>query len=124
MPRTPLIALLALFLVASPCRAAFAFIHTTDTHVGEKDDEGSNAARVSAAYREISALQPRPAFVVNTGDYVEIGTPAEYEIARKTLTHLKIPHYGAPGNHDVRWNPLGKEGYTLGTKQPLFQSWD
>jgi 3',5'-cyclic AMP phosphodiesterase CpdA len=32
--------------------------------------------------------------------------------------------YPTPGNHDVRWNPRGKEGYTRGTGRPLYESWD
>ena len=34
------------------------------------------------------------------------------------------PALSAPGNHDVRWNPLGKEGFLLGTNGKLYQSWD
>ena len=32
--------------------------------------------------------------------------------------------YAAPGNHDVRWNPRGKEGFVKGAHSPLYQSWD
>lgn len=110
--------------VALPARADFSFVHVTDTHVGATDKPDSNAAKDAALFREISALSPRPAFVMNTGDVCEIGTDAEYAIYRKTMGALTLPNYAAPGNHDVRWNPRGKEGYTLGTGQPLYQSWD
>jgi outer membrane protein assembly factor BamB len=111
-------------LSVCPTRADFSFVHITDTHVTATDNAGSNADKDNALYREISQLSPRPAFTMNTGDVVEIGTPQEYEIHQKTLQQLTIPHYEAPGNHDVRWNPHGKEGYRVGAKQPLYQSWD
>ncbi len=105
-------------------RADFAFVHITDTHVTATDKPGSNADKDSELYREISNLKPQPAFAFNTGDVVEVGTPEEYEIYRKSLKNLSIPHHEAPGNHDVRWNPQGKEGYVVGAAQPLYQSWD
>ena len=105
-------------------RADFSFVHFSDPHVGASDKPGSNAAIDAELFREISALEPRPAFAIGTGDICEIGTPLEYEFHRKTLQNLQIPHYLAPGNHDVRWNPLGKEGFEKGTMQPLYQSWD
>lgn len=107
-----------------PAHADFTFVHITDTHITASEAAGSNFEKDSLLFREISALNPRPAFVVNTGDVCEIGTDAEYAVYQKALTNLTIPHYDAPGNHDVRWNPRGKEGYVLGAKQPLYQSWD
>jgi outer membrane protein assembly factor BamB len=59
---------------------------------------------------------------VATGDISDIGTAAEYAVVKSTIGTL--PFNFAPGNHDVRWNPLGKEGYTLGVGQPLYRSWD
>ncbi|WP_170065516.1 PQQ-binding-like beta-propeller repeat protein [Abditibacterium utsteinense] len=113
-----------LFCFAKSARADFSFVHVTDSHVGASDKAGSNAAKDGEMYREISALTPRPAFAIHTGDACEVGTPQEYEFHRKALQNLQIPAYVAPGNHDVRWNPQGKEGFEKGTNQPLFQSWD
>ncbi len=119
-----LLALLLLGAFSDGARADFSFVHLTDTHVTATDKAGSNAAKDAEMYQEISALSPRPAFAFGTGDVCEIGTPAEYEFHLKALQSLTIPSYEAPGNHDVRWNPQGKEGYQKGAKQPLFQSWD
>ena len=48
------LALLAALLCFTPAASAdFAFVHTTDTHVGDKEDEGSNAARVSAVLEPV-----------------------------------------------------------------------
>ncbi|MBW3635313.1 MAG: PQQ-binding-like beta-propeller repeat protein [Armatimonadetes bacterium] len=110
--------------LSTSARADFSFVHITDTHVTETDKPGSNAAKNAEMYREISALAPQPKFVFNTGDVVEIGTPQEYEFHQKSLQNLTLPLYEAPGNHDVRWNPLGKEGFERGVKGPLYRSWD
>jgi outer membrane protein assembly factor BamB len=119
-----LIAFFFALALASPSRADFSFVHITDSHVSANDGEGGNADKDAAAFREISALNPKPAFVAHTGDVCESATPREYAIWQRVLKDLTIPIHIAPGNHDVRWNPLGKEGYKLGTGQPLYQSWD
>ncbi len=120
-----LLALLIGMLCATlPARADFSFVHITDTHVTATDQPDSNADKNAVLLREINALRRKPAFAVLTGDVVEVGTDAEYGIYRKMRDILSIPLYAAPGNHDVRWNPRGKEGYTLGTQQPLYQSWN
>src|SRR4051812_6128218 len=112
------------FLVAFAARADFTFVHVTDTHVSSNEGEGNNAQNDAAALKEIAVLTPRPAFVAHTGDVCETATPKEYETWRKLTSDYPIPIHVAPGNHDVRWNPLGKEGYRVGTRQPLYQSWD
>ncbi len=103
-------------------RADFTFVHITDTHVGA----GDNAQKDAVLFREIAALSPKPSFVMNTGDVVEAGTPAEYAAYRAARDGNlgSVRAYAAPGNHDVRWNPKGKEGFTTETGQPLYQSWD
>jgi len=104
-------------------REGFTFVHVTDTHVTGTEREGSTGWKVAGMYGEISGLRPRPAFVINTGDYVESGGKAEYDTHEKLLKKLEVPQYGVPGNHDVRWNPLGKEGYERRVG-PLYRSWD
>lgn len=110
--------------LCAPVRADFSFAHVTDIHVGATDTSGSNAAKDIALFGEISAQNPRPAFVMATGDICETGTDAEYAVAGRVAKTLTVPYYAAPGNHDVRWNPRGKEGYTRGTGQPLYRSWN
>src|SRR5438874_9396485 len=109
---------IVLALLIPAARADFSFVHISDTHVGA----GDNAEIDAALYKEISKL--KPAFVVNTGDVCETGTPEQYERFQEICKNLTCPQYVAPGNHDVRWNPLGKEGFTRGAKAPLYQSWD
>lgn len=111
--------------LASIARADFRFVHTSDPHVNAKEGLGTNAGNDAERYKEISALDPKPAFVIQTGDIVEVGTVEEYDVYRRTYAHLDgVGRYDAPGNHDVRWNPIGKEGYVKGVGQPLYQSWD
>src|SRR5688500_1730763 len=122
--RTAFAALLAL-LCSAVARADFRFVHVTDTHVSHATGPGSNVDADTRLFKEIAGLSPRPAFVANTGDVVEIGTQREYELWREAVKSLgDVPIYVAPGNHDVRWNPTGKEGFRVGTGQPLHQSWD
>src|SRR5688572_25119652 len=120
------LAVVVILLALAPlARGDFRFIHASDPHFNEKEGPGTHAHHDGERYKEISALDPKPVFIVQTGDIVEIGTVAEYDVLRRTLAAtLTIPAYNAPGNHDVRWNPIGKEGYVKGVGQPLYQSWD
>lgn len=97
----------------------FRFVHVSDVHVGA----GNNAATDAKMLAEIAALSPAPAFIAGTGDLCETGTEPQYAAYRKLAEDFPLPSYQAPGNHDVRWNPLGKEGFVLGAKQPMHQSW-
>src|SRR5205814_9543566 len=74
--------------------------------------------------RVLRALDPQPAFLLHTGDVTNPGRDEEYNVYQHALSNLSCPIYNCPGNHDIRWNPLGKEGYTLGTKEPLYHAWD
>ncbi|MEA2708469.1 MAG: hypothetical protein QOF78_1070 [Phycisphaerales bacterium] len=123
--RTTIASLLALVfsiaLAPAIAVADFTFIHASDPHFGS----GKNHEIDAQLFTEITKLAPKPAFVVATGDICEYGTDEEYALYQATLKSLEdVKMYPTTGNHDVRWNPRGKEGYTLGTKSPLYQSWD
>src|SRR4029077_3792707 len=110
-----------LWLFTPHVRADFTFIHASDTHSGSPE----NAKIDAALFNEMREMSPQPKFVVVTGDIVDYGRDDEYDrfwTAAKHLGDIKL--YLAPGNHDVRWNPLGKEGYTRGVNGKLYQSWD
>ena len=115
--------LILLLAIASPSQADFTFIHTTDTHIGAGDNVNLDAKM----YQEIRGLGTRPAFILNTGDVTESGLEREFAAYKKVRDEnlgAEIPVYDAPGNHDARWNPLGKEGFTRGLGEPLYRSWD
>lgn len=125
LSRFPLgLVLFALFCFApATVRADFSFIHTTDTHIGAGDNSNLDAVM----FREIRDLESKPVFILNTGDVTESGLETEFAAYKKVRDEnlgTAIAVYDAPGNHDARWNPLGKEGFTRGLGEPLYRSWD
>lgn len=52
------------------------------------------------AVARVLALDPRPDAVIITGDIADTPDPREYELARDILSHLPMPVYAVPGNHD------------------------
>ncbi|WP_428243498.1 phosphodiesterase [Gynuella sp.] len=55
-----------------------------------------------AAVAHINALQPRPDWVVVTGDLGDFGRPDEYSVLVPELKQLAMPVKVIPGNHDQR----------------------
>jgi len=100
----------------------FTFLDVTDTH---QTALGSTEPLRRLA-EDAAAMNPRPAFVVDTGDITEAGRPEEYAAFKQAITPLQsadIGFYPVPGNHDVRWSPDGKEGFTKAFGK-LYQSFD
>lgn len=67
-----------------------------------------------AAIRHLAALDPQPDLVVVTGDIVDRGTEAEYEVAAEMLALIRQPVLVIPGNHDERERfraCFGKDAY-------------
>ncbi|HEY1686973.1 MAG TPA: PQQ-binding-like beta-propeller repeat protein [Tepidisphaeraceae bacterium] len=111
---------------SSFAHADFRFIHESDPHVNSPTGNDSHIPVDTTCWKEMARLNPQPAFIVDTGDLADHGLASEYATWRKCIADdlPSIRVYGAMGNHDQRWNPLGKEGYIRGTHQPLWQSWD
>ncbi|MBM3496545.1 MAG: hypothetical protein FJX72_19840, partial [Armatimonadetes bacterium] len=106
-------------LSAGPARQTkpFTFVHITDTHIAA-------AARAAELRRFVGALSAPggPSFVINTGDVTELGTDAEFDTYSAAVSDPGAPPvYAIPGNHDVRWAPLGKEAFTRRCG-PLYRS--
>lgn len=97
----------------------FRFLHITDTHIGVTAHHQETRDYVQT----FNALVPQLAFVVNTGDCTELGSAEEYKRYREVMSELHIPLINVPGNHDVRWSAIGKEGFAkwLG---PLRMHWE
>lgn len=110
-----------LFLLAAAAAGAetFRFLHITDTHIGVTTRHQETREYI----RLFNALSSPPAFVVNTGDCTELGTSEEYRSYRDLFAELRIPLISVPGNHDIRWSAIGKEGFVrwLG---PLRRHWE
>jgi outer membrane protein assembly factor BamB len=82
-------------------REPWSFVVCSDTHFGV----GDNLAKNRALLEEIARL--RPELVLNAGDVTERGWPEEYDDVDRAFAGLNLPVRHAPGNHDVRWAPLG-----------------
>lgn len=113
-------------LLALNSPAQFTFIHLSDIHASSIpfEDADTNAQYFRGAIREFAALQPKPAFVVVSGDVSNVGnqTPdGMYPIVTRYLyppsqvnpgisdyfidPAQTIPIYFVPGNHEY-WMAL------------------
>jgi len=96
---------LALALSAhAPADAAdLRFVVISDAHVPARGADGPRSV-----VQAILGLDPRPAFVVDTGDATELGLKAEVdqyvELVVKPLAEAGIAVYVSAGNHDARWS--------------------
>jgi outer membrane protein assembly factor BamB/predicted phosphodiesterase len=87
----------------------FRFVHLSDLHLGHVPGH-PNVTKVVA---EVKSLHP--AFVVITGDVVEVGQSEHWEYAKPLVQDplAGIPVHFTTGNHEVAWS--GLEG------KPLFR---
>lgn len=80
----------------------------SDLHVTAKGkklyDRIDTIGHLRNAVRHLNDLQPRPDFVIISGDLVDEGSMAEYEMLRDLLSGLSTPYVLMPGNHDERGN--------------------
>ncbi len=97
---------------------AFSFAFFSDTHVGLKSNIEQNAKMLA----EISAWKPD--FAINGGDVTDYGWAEEYRNYLSLIDPLGFKIHHNPGNHDVRWSPLGPKAFKEGTRGPLYQSFD
>ncbi|WP_374571980.1 phosphodiesterase [Phenylobacterium sp.] len=99
----------------------------TDTHVvaaGTRayQDQVDTNGRCALAIERLNALDPRPDFVVVTGDLTDHGTPAEYEELKRQFAALEIPFFLVIGNHDDRATMLAELDYPhLAHARPFVQ---
>lgn len=54
------------------------------------------------AVAAFSRFRPRPDLVLLTGDLVDLGLDAEYQLVAERLARLGVPTWVIPGNHDDR----------------------
>jgi outer membrane protein assembly factor BamB len=99
----------------------FTFWHLSDT----RQSAGDNAPLRKLLEEAQNAAQ-RPAFLVHTGDMTDSGKPEEYARCKEALADLspaKIGFYAVPGKREMRFSPLGKEGFQNAFGK-LYQSFD
>jgi len=83
----------------------YIFIHVTDTHVSQSL---RSLRGLSRFVREANDLKPKPRFVVNSGDLLNLhkallNTPAagraDFRCYVGIMNHLTMPHYNVAGDH-------------------------
>jgi outer membrane protein assembly factor BamB/predicted phosphodiesterase len=77
------------------------FAHISDTHIAAGGTADTN---LQAAIGELNAMEPRPAFVIHTGDVTEMGTDSEFERYKSLISGALMPIHHSPGNHETRWS--------------------
>jgi len=98
-------------------RSSFRFIVMGDSR--------SNAPMWAAILKHIGTLEPKPAFIINTGDIVLRGYTQEYlEYFLPPLQKVEIPLFVAIGNHDDGDNGLALEYKSLFGNESLNYSFD
>lgn len=120
---------LAIFIAAgwSGCLSAaetkeFSFVHITDIHIptylfaiGQPLDEATlmqmhNQQRLQQLVNECLVMEPKPAFVINTGDTGDVGWIPFLKLYQKLMQPLVsagIPVYTEVGNHDFDYAGIG-----------------
>lgn len=68
--------------------------HLSDLHFGHHDPRVADALAADV-------VGAAPDLVVVSGDFTQLGTEAEFRIARAFLDQLQLPFFAVPGNHDV-----------------------
>ena len=83
----------------------YIFVHVTDTHVSQNR---RSLAGLSRFVREVNTLTPRPRFVVNSGDLLNLNKAllnspaaghADFRSYAGIMNHLAMPHYNVAGDH-------------------------
>jgi len=95
-----------------------SFAYFSDTHVSLQ----RNVAEGRAMLEEMGKFF-RPAFAINGGDVVDYGWKGEYDSYDRVLAGLGWKTHHIPGNHDVRWSPLGLKIFDERVGKP-FESFD
>jgi 3',5'-cyclic AMP phosphodiesterase CpdA len=81
----------------------FSFAQISDTHIGFKGQaNGDPAATLQQLVDRINALQPRPAFVLHTGDQTHGQKAGAFDTVAEILKGVKTERlFYVPGEHDV-----------------------
>jgi Icc protein len=83
------------------------FIHITDLHLSHPDLNdpslhSDTVATFTKIINAISKIEPKPNFVILSGDLTNTGEKKSYELLKNLLRFLSMPVILALGNHDKR----------------------
>lgn len=86
---------------------AINFVHLTDLHISAPEPKDTSLLSDTTATLEtiitlIQAIEPRPAFVVVSGDLTNRGDVASYRLLKQMMAAIDVPVVYALGNHDIR----------------------
>jgi Icc protein len=95
--------LIAPATAAEAVAGAFSFVQISDTHVGFKGQANSDAAAtLQQVIDRVNTLQPRPAFVLHTGDQTHGQKAGAFDTVAELLKGVKTERvFYVPGEHDV-----------------------
>jgi outer membrane protein assembly factor BamB len=120
--RTLAVALaLVVMAIGGAAAESFTFVHVTDTHITGSTNPVRNLKAIAA---ELNAMNPKPAFVVVTGDLTEAGLPIQWERYAEILKDFTMPVYNVVGNHEMKWSHLGTFGLHKYLNQEQQYSFD
>src|SRR5437764_8954669 len=88
---------------ATAAGADFTFAQISDTHVGFNGEANRDAAGTLAdSIARLNALEPRPAFVLHTGDLTHGQKPGAFDTLAESLKAVRTEKiFYVPGEHDV-----------------------
>jgi len=100
--RTHVVALAAMLWASASAAEVHRFVQLTDTHISSSQTRDD----LRQVLRAIRLLQPKPEFLLVSGDLTDIGSRQEWVDFRTIMDSCGIPYYCLAGNHDSRWTGL------------------
>ena len=87
----------------TPAAGSFSFAQISDTHIGFKGAANPDAmGTFEAAIARIKALDPKPGFLIHTGDITHGQKAGAFDVASEALKGTGIERtFYVPGEHDV-----------------------
>ncbi len=99
MPRSALIGSAA---AAEMAASELTFVQISDSHIGFNKPANPDA---TGTFKEllgrIAAMNPRPAFMLHTGDVSHLSRDAEWDTAQQLIAETGIEKHLIPGEHDM-----------------------
>jgi 3',5'-cyclic-AMP phosphodiesterase len=78
------------------------FIQISDSHIGfNKAPNPDATATFKTLLDRVSAMSPRPAFMLHTGDVSHLSRDAEWDTAQELVKETGIETHFIPGEHDM-----------------------
>jgi 3',5'-cyclic-AMP phosphodiesterase len=88
---------------AQTASSDFSFVQISDTHIGFRGEANKDVmGTLEAAIARVKAMQPRPAFIIHTGDITHTQKPGAFDIVAEALKETGAARvFYVPGENDV-----------------------